>query len=216
MVWDSQRNVCLLHGGADLNGNMLNDTWSFSGTSWQQLHGATPTSPQSGFGFAFDRSRGVGLSFGGANGFTPVTDTFEYDGALVSAFGSGCVGSSGVPVLSATAGPRLGSSFLSSLTGLNPSMPLAIMVVGFSSTIYNGVPLPADAGPIGMPGCTLYCSLDIFELPAAVGGNSGYAVTIPNDPYFVGIEFFQQGASFDPVNAFGAVVSNAIRATIGK
>ena len=95
-------------------------------------------------------------------------------------------------------------------------MPLAAMVVGFSSSIYNSVPLPIDASPLGMPGCTIYLSLDIFELTAATAGTAGYSVTVPADPYFLGLEFFQQGASFDTVNAFGAVLSNAIRATVGQ
>ena len=214
MVFDTMRNVCVMHGGADNNGVPFDDTWAFDGTRWTQLHGAA-TPPQRAFGFAFDPLRAVGVVFGGTNS-SVIPDTFVYDGALVTPFGSGCPGSSGVPQLAATAGPRLGLPFQVTLTNLLPSMPVAAVATGFSATSYNGVPLPADASPLGITGCTLYVALDMIDLPSAASGTAVHSVTVPINTALVGVSAFMQGASLDPgVNPFGAVLSNALSMTIG-
>ncbi len=214
MVWDAMRGGCVLHGGSGVSGD-LDDTWSFDGTHWTQLHGAT-TPPTRAFGFAFDLARSVGVALLGPNSSGNSANTYEYDGAQVLAYGNGCPGSNGVPLLSASAGPRLGLSFQLTMTNLVPGIPIAAIVTGFSATTYNGVPLPADATPIGMPGCSVLAALDIIDLTSASLGTATHTVVVPNSTAYVGLPVFQQGASLDPgLNAFGAALSNGVAALVG-
>lgn len=213
LFWDALRNVCVLVGGSNDAGQLLDDTWTFDGTSWTRQFGLV-VSARRAHATAFDTTRNVGVLFGGATGSG---ETWEYDGATYAPFGTGCAGSIGTPQLAAAAGPRLGQLFASTLTGLLPTMPIAAMATGFSNQVYNGIPLPVDLAPAGMPGCPLYTALDLIDVISAAGGTAVWTVVVPSGPQFLGLPFYQQGASLDPgVNAFGAVLSNAAAGVIGS
>ena len=135
----------------------------------------------------------------------------------VTTFGKGC-GSFSVPVVfspssTATAGTPL--------TGYITHAPTALSVVAFglSATSLPGVgALPFDLTTVGMAGCTLYQSTEVFGLatqPTAVP----FIRTDFTGPAFptgaVGIEFFAQAFCFAPgTNALGFVASNAIGWTV--
>ena len=80
---DRTRNVLIVFGGEDANGQPLSDTWEFDGTHWSQAATAslvTP-SPRLGAAMAFDEARGVVVLFGGgATGTTPTDETWQFDG----------------------------------------------------------------------------------------------------------------------------------------
>jgi Galactose oxidase, central domain len=217
MLYDASRGLCVLHGGIDQSGTLLDDTWEFDGATWTQQLGAGP-SPRRGFGFAFDSARGTCVLFGGVGQpVTGLTDTWQY-GSLFEAFGAGCVGSAGVPTLVASGGPRLATAFQSFLVNVIPAAPLAVMATGFSRSVFaGGVPLPLDMGPSGMPGCTLFIDPVLVNVIGATAGVATSSLDIPGDPYFLGVEFFQQGFSFEfpGWNQSGGVLSNAARCVTG-
>jgi hypothetical protein len=81
MAYDSQNGTVVLFGGDDIlagRDDYLNDTWAWSGATWQQL--SPPRSPAKRFGnvMDFDPSTGTVILFGGvdSNGF--LGDTWAF------------------------------------------------------------------------------------------------------------------------------------------
>lgn len=221
MAWDSSRGVCVMHGGVDGNGALLDETWEFDGFSWTLAAPRGPGARRLG-SLAFDRLRGMTALFGGASSLvggvaTALGDTWTY-GASYAPFGPGCAGSAGTPSLSSLAGPRVGQTFVPTLTNLVPGTPIAILALGFSDTVWQGAPLPLDMTQFGIPGCSLLVAADRIDVIAAQNGLAQQLLPIPADPAFVGVFFHQQGFSFEVpgFNAFGGVLSNAARARIGS
>jgi hypothetical protein len=139
-------------------------------------------------------------------------------GAEAVAFGAGC----GTPVLTlqpvATALPRLGAVAVSTVTNV-PAGRSAVMAIGLSDSIANGIPLPLPLDALGMPTCVLYhdAAITSFSLCTTIGPGVGqYSLAIPNDPVFVGLPVFLQAWAHDnAANAFGLVLSNGVRYRIG-
>ena len=220
MTFDPTRGVCVLHGGVTAGGMVLDDTWEFDGATWTLVSTGAP-GPRRCASMAFDRYRGTNVLYGGSNSLaggisTILGDTWTY-GPSYAPFGSGCAGSSGVPFLSASIGPRLGQTFAPTIQNLVASFPLAVVALGFSDTSWSGVPLPLDMTSAGIPGCSLFVAADRIDVIAAQNGIGQQFLAIPVDPWFLGAVFYQQGFSFElpGFNAFGGVLSNAARARIG-
>lgn len=221
MVFDAARQVCVMFGGITASGQLLDETWEFDGVTWTPAQPPAPLTRRAA-SMAFDRLRGHNVLFGGGAGLTSgagstLGDTWTY-GATYAPFGVGCPGTNGVPVLRADAGPRLGRVFAPTIQNLVPQAPIAIVVTGFSRTDWLGQPLPLDAGLLGIPGCSLFVAADQIDVIGAGGGTGAMALFIPTDPYFLGVNFYQQGFSFEVpgFNPFGGVLSNAARAVIGS
>ena len=133
-------------------------------------------------------------------------------------FGTGCVGSVGVPVLSAAPGPlpRVDGVFTMQLSNLPAGNLGALVALGFSDSRWAGISLPLDLSSVGMWGCTVYVSVDAALPVDTTGGTAQLPVTIPNDPSLLALSFFTQAVVLDPtVNAFGGVMSNAAEGIIG-
>ena len=102
------------------------------------------------------------------------------------------------------------------------NVPLAaIGILGVSDTFWVGNPLPLPLVVLGMPGCNLLVSLDVF--PAAgpllpdVQGKATWLTRIPNVPGFVGVGLHQQAFVLAPgANPFNALMSNAGTMTFGR
>jgi hypothetical protein len=221
MCYDASRAVCVMHGGVTAAGTMLDDTWEFDGSSWTQVVTSSPGARRMA-SMAYDALRSTPLLYGGINAITggPISvlgDTWTY-GAMVFSFGLGCQGSVGTPQLLAASGPRLGQTYAPVLTNLVPTMPIALVALGFSNTTWSGVPLPLDLTSSGMPNCSLLVAADQIDVIAAQNGQGTLLLAIPGDPWFLGQTFFQQGFSFEVpgYNAFGGVLSNALRVRIGQ
>lgn len=209
MVYDSDRQVCVLTGGLDPNtGNPLLDTWEFDGVAWRPV----PTAPSARFaaGLAYQESTRRVVLFGGAHPLNGslLGDTWDCSRSLP--LGTGCTGSFGVPTLAAVAGPRLGQSHQQTLGNLDPVLPLAVLVLSLT-------PLPATSlAAIGMSGCNAYMTPDVLLTVAATAGTATVGLAIPNTPSLVGVSLLSQGIGFDAVNAAGLVTSNGLDGRIGR
>ena len=88
-------------------------------------------------------------------------------------------------------------------------------MTGSQPQTYNGVPLPLDLAPAGMPGCMLRLDPVLLEVAITLG-NATKTLAFPNNPTLIGAQFFTQWLVQDEtVNAFGWTISNAMRARLG-
>ncbi len=91
--------------------------------------------------------------------------------------GNGCgsplpqIGSLGQPVMTRPFAVTLGNA---------PANSLAMLVIGFSATSWNGAPLPFPLATLGFPGCDLNVAPDLNLFFATDGsGNATYPITVP-------------------------------------
>ncbi|MCA8952822.1 MAG: hypothetical protein KDE27_25155 [Planctomycetes bacterium] len=222
LVYDQQNGVCLLHGGRTPNGTFPPETWSYDGTGWTMISAGTPSS-RTGFAMAMDTARNVVVLYGGAPGNlqTNYTETWEFQNGIAAsftAFGSGCAGSNGVPVLQPQSGslPRSGTTFTLEIAGLPAAGGFVFLALGFDNTAYGPFTLPLDLGAFGAPGCTAYVRVDTSILLGHAAGSATQAIPIPTG--LDGLTFYGQAISIDPLagNALGAAASNAGTAVIGQ
>ncbi len=129
-------------------------------------------------------------------------------------FGPGCAGTLGITRLVNTTQPTIGGTLSVNLNNL--PFALAVMVVGTSNTISGFGPLPFDLGIIGAPGCPLRVSLDATETVVGAGTTATWNFNIPNIGGLLGVQLYNQAATFDPAaNAFGFVTSDASAWVVG-
>ena len=138
--------------------------------------------------------------------------------ASFAVYGTGCMGSGGLPILTAQGSslPRSASTFDTQVINLPAGGGFAFMVLGFDNTSWNGLPLPLDLTSFGMPGCTGYVRVDAAVLVPQVSGTLSFSMAIPGG--LEGIVFHQQCLSLDPAagNPAGAATSNAGTAVVGN
>ena len=127
------------------------------------------------------------LSTGIAEIITIAVDHFPTGSVMV--LGQGCPGSGGLtPVISTVNGlPSVGNQQF----GIEVTEALggtdALLFVGVSSSVWNGLPLPLDLTSYGLPGCLLEISLDaILSVPTSGAGpgmgTAAVPLPIPNTP----------------------------------
>ena len=122
------------------------------------------------------------------------------DQASWTTFGSPCLGTFGVPVLSASAPPALGTTFLLTMTNVGAGLP--VILTGLDNTSYSGSPLPAPLTPFGFGvACQLHVRPDVSEILPNFGGTAFYSLAIPNDPSLGGLPIFHQGLVFAGTSA---------------
>jgi hypothetical protein len=132
--------------------------------------------------------------------------------ASVAAVGTGCAGSGGSNVLTATSLPWTGSTFTSLATGM-PNNALVLGVLGLSAV---SVPLPLIL-PQGVAGCTLLASPDHLDLLLPSGGSVALQFAIPNTVVVAGQIVHQQVVPVE-LGAPGITAltsSNALAMTVG-
>lgn len=206
MVYDSARGVCVLHGGQTA-AVIYGDTWEWNGSVWTQQ--ASQTLAGRDHGLAFLTGPRQVVRFGGFTALpNSITDaTWEF-GARWQPYGSGCVGSNGVPVLTMPGPGRIGGNFTLDLTNLNTQPLLAVLV--FGSTPTPGLPLDG----IGMTGCLGFVSPDVTVGVATAAGQATF--TWSPLPGNLGDRVYAQAVCLDPgVNPAWLTASNAIDATLG-
>ena len=135
----------------------------------------------------------------------------------ISAMGTGC-GGSVVPVFSVTGTPEITRTLTVRASGLAPAVTLGWFVIGLSASSWNGAPLPADLGAIGIEGCQLYTSIDYSEGVVSAGGVVSRAYAMPNDSGLVGQHLYFQcfAASSSASTSLGVVGSNAVDVLLGN
>jgi hypothetical protein len=214
MAFDPTSNAVVLHGGAD-NLGQSDETWSWNGTTWQAIPGSGP--PRTNSVLHRDWSSNRLMMFGGAAQLWQVNnDTWTFGVTIPGSFtqfGSGCSGPQGLPVLTAGSAPTIGNT---SMLSFAPTPLLGVFVLGLSNTTTGGLGLPMPLAGVGMPGCTLWVSLDVLLTRTPSAGTASLAIPVPYQPALVGSTLFVQAASFDlAANPLGLTVSNALAGTIG-
>jgi hypothetical protein len=206
MAYDPVRNVCVMMGGQDLAGPLA-DTWTFDGSAWQQQQ--VTTQAVRDHSLAFLPLTNQVVKFGGfaAAPNTLSNQTWELAGG---SYGRGCVGTNGVPALSAVAAARLGQNYTLNLSNLNPTFNLAFLVFGLGQL--PGVDLTTL---LNMPGCAAFATADVLLSITGTVGNANFTWSPVSGP--LGASLYCQALCFDPtVNAFGFTVSNAVFATLNN
>jgi len=122
-----------------------------------------------------------------------------------------------VPRLYSNDTPQIGNTFRVRVDQSAPST-VALLVLGFSDTWWNGIPLPLSLAPFGAPGCSLLVDNAIGSvLVTDSAGTTNLQYTLPNAIYALGSSFYNQAFVFDPAaNAFGFVASNAGHGVFGN
>jgi hypothetical protein len=217
MVFDPVAGVFVLFGGSDATGRR-NDLWQWDGANWtQRLPPASPPA-RSGCAMVYDSANQSMLLFGGYNGGR-LGDTWIYASgqfASAAAYGSGC----GTPPFSfspdANARPMIGQVAMANIT--NAPTLAAGVAMGWNDTTAFSLPLPIDLSFLGMPGCDLLHSNEVFGLTAAPTSAStlSFQAAIPYQPSLLGSHVYIQAYAFAPgANPLQFVVSNAIDWLIG-
>lgn len=193
-----------------------NPIWTLTDAAYRQISTYTAPLGREDSNLAFDSSRGVSVLFGGFNGYS-MSDTWEFDlgpAASYSTFGSGCLGSRGVPHIAAqgTSMPRVGGTFTLQANNL-PWTGATFLFLGLSNTSYSGTPLPFNLATLGAPNCSVLCSGDQLHVMSTVLGSGSWSWQVPPLP---GLTFYNQAFALDPTtNALGLVTSNAGTGIIG-
>lgn len=217
MAYDSQRRKVVLFGGGPnpFWSYPFSDTWQWDGSRWTQVPTTGPsTSWQQGMAYDSRRGRTV---LKGASGTWELALPIS---AEFTAFGQGCPGPVGTPLLTAAPGslPIIGQTLQMQLTNLPPNIfAFPFGAVGFSDQIFNGVPLPAPMDTIGAPGCILFVSIDQEFVLSNQSGAAAWNIPVPFDPSLLGLDAYLQGAVLVlGFNAANLVVANAAHAVIGS
>ncbi len=206
LVYDPARNLCVLMGGQD-NVGVRDDTWTFDGATWTSQPVTTQAARDHAMAFLPTTNQVV--RFGGfvAAPNALSNQTWELSGGI---YGSGCVGSNGVPSLTALAAPQLGQAFTLNLSNLNPAFNLAF--VAFGGTQLPGVDLTFL---LGMTGCSAFTTPDVLLSTVGSAGTASLVWAPVSGP--VGATFYCQALCLDPtVNSFGLTISNAVFATLNN
>ena len=201
--------------------NGLDDTWHYDGTNWYlSTPSGTVPPPQYLHRMIGVPTLGGVLVYGAyGNGWTLLNDTWLYAAPGVAAsfvpFGTGCLGSGGVPALAAAPGqlPWIASTFTMDFTNLpNPGVGLMLGFLGLSA-----FPFPVPLAAIGMPGCSALIDPLFAAGLSTSGGTASLLLIIPSSLPLEGMHFFVQGVVLDlGVNPAGMTVTNGADGTIGS
>lgn len=135
-------------------------------------------------------------------------EPFVYDTGVFAestTFGIPCAGLS----LHATT-PWLDSTVALTTSFIPATSPFSIDILSLT-----GFDPGVDLTFLDLPGCFLYCMLDVL-LPFAGTGTVVVPFAIPDDPTWLGAVIYGQTLSFVPgINPFGAITSNAVTMAIG-
>ena len=138
-----------------------------------------------------------------------VTGTF-------TSFGTGCAGARGVPVHTGLGTPETDSTMTLHTTS-GPANSLALVFVGTSRVVWNGILLPLSLAGAGAPGCTMLAAPHlIITQTINFAGVGNTDVALPNDPALVGSHVYTQIAPIDlAANTLGLSFSNGLDTRIG-
>lgn len=137
--------------------------------------------------------------------------------ATTATYGVGC----GTPPMAfqPTAAPLVTGSLSGTVT--NTPTPLCVIAVGLSKTSIPGIgALPFDLGLIGMPGCTLYQSAEVFGLstqPSTTPFVSDWSIPVPGGSIALGLHIYAQAFTVAPgANSLQLIASNGVGYRVGN
>jgi hypothetical protein len=197
MVTDSLRARVVLFGSA---GDPLVSEWDGSQWHYQTVLGPAPRDTA----MAYDSAQGQVLLFGGS-GFQ---DTWAYRTSALArftAYGSGCVGSNGTPVLANAPNslPWIGDVFSTQATSLAATSGGVVFVTGLAATS------PQSLLPFGLPGCSSLVTFDAAQFVVPTNGIASWSITVPVTTALANTHVYQQALALDNGATGGATTSNA-------
>lgn len=219
MTYDALRDRIVLLGGNGETGGAgisFDDTWEYADGTWTQVVTGSATGTLFAHATAYDSARQELILFGGVDTNRKHRgDTWSYatpDPASYTPFGSSC----GTPGARLTAQPA-------SLPWLGATLDLALstdaplgLVLGSSRTQWLGANLPLPLGGFGMPGCSLFVSIDSVLAPMRAQAPQ-WSLAVPSEVALVGARFFVQAFFEAPLaNDAGILWSEAGEARIGR
>ncbi|HEX6813103.1 MAG TPA: hypothetical protein VF384_15885 [Planctomycetota bacterium] len=156
---------------------------------------------------------GTFASVGGivAPGFAELATTCP---TVIGSVGSGCTGSAGPKLLSATSPPWLGGTFVAEATGM-PALSIALAI---TSTSPATIPLAAVL-PVGGPGCDGLVSPFLSTLLLPAGGLAVSVLPLPDAPSLAGVVLHHYVANleFDTTGAIVALTATPrLQLTLGS
>jgi len=128
---------------------------------------------------------------------------------------STCIGSNGIPQISGTGAPSIGSSYVVNLAQA-PGSAVTLLAIGrsdaYAATL--GIALPFDLSIVGAgAGCNLYTSTEwLFPLTTSSAGTVALAVPLPNLPVLIGGSIYHSWIIADPI---GVTATAGLRVTFG-
>jgi hypothetical protein len=91
----------------------------------------------------------------------------------------------------------LGQAFVVGVANVPTQTPVALMI-GFSNTIWQGIPLPLALDFMGAFNCSLYNSIEISRtLTSNTLGIAQVGIPVPFDFNLVGLQVYFELAAFD-------------------
>ncbi|MEC8253501.1 MAG: kelch repeat-containing protein [Planctomycetota bacterium] len=227
MVFDARTEHAVVVGGETALG-CVDEVWSWDGTGWTRYFADAASvlpSPRVGAAAFADDATGALRLVGGGCGGAALDDLWELRLPLlarVESFGSGCVGSNGVPRLELANGsaPVLGQTLDFRYSNAPNALFItpAILSFGYRRDSYLSQPLPLSLAAVGLPGCTLYHSADLnIPVPVAPGaGQAQWSTTLPAAPAYLGQRFYFQGLHLEFAGGPAwAAMSNALGIRVG-
>lgn len=132
-------------------------------------------------------------------------------------FGAGCSGGGHSPVLRAINDPAIGTTFNMRVTGLSASVTAVFGTIGFDDDDWLGTPLPWDLTAVGMTGCSLLVDPLFTRLLPQTTMAAPWNEALPNDPSYIGLEFYVQAfVGLPGANAGGALATRALLVIVGS
>jgi hypothetical protein len=226
VVYDPVRQRVLHYGGYTISGSPY---WrktthqglsEWDGTRWSNVQQPVTPGPRAAALMAYDNVRARVVLSGGTEDWSnwngSVTfvhsDTWEIGPAVEAttvAYGRGCVGSAGTPIVVAAGVPVLGNGLFA--VDLQRARPFAatLLTLGLTPTTI------AFGG-----GCTLYVLPPSLLLTALSGSNgiASYPLGVPPDPRLLGAVLFAQGVVLDPASSWSAgfAFSDGLQLMLGQ
>mgnify|MGYP003673268169 CR=1 FL=1 len=142
---------------------------------------------------------------------------YENEQSTATEYGVGC----GSPAMAFT--PTSTAVINESMTGsiTNTPTPICVVAIGFSNSNMPGLgALPIDLSMVGMPGCQLWQSNEIFGVATQASGQAftvDWIYPLPNNTALLTAHVYTQAFSLAPgVNALQVIGSNGIDWQIGS
>jgi hypothetical protein len=139
----------------------------------------------------------------------------------VVTFGTGCPDATATtPTIGIGVGARLGRTMTVNLANVHQATATAILGLGYSTSTWNGGPLPMSLASFGLPACSWFVSGDDLRLIPTVGLNgirrhATYELPVPWMPSLLGADVFAQWLTLDPGTwPLGAAATRAMRARV--
>lgn len=221
LAYHEQKQRILLFGGS--SGPIVplqNDTWEWDGVSWTQISMVQSPTGRYLHAAAYDGTQQRVILYGGFSLFQFLSDTWTTGvfGTMASAtpYGSGCGFLS--PLLTPDPSRRPVSGMTGGASIVNAPTNVGALMIGFSNQFFGPFQLPVTLAGVGMPGCDLLQSNEIFGFPVAAQSATSMdcPVFIPSTPSLVGAHVYLQGYVLAPnENPLQVVVTNGLDWFVG-